>query len=409
MPRPRQRASQARRNGSQGGRPTPTAAAGGNKPSIQQAKNAKNAKQHPADQGRLDDFLATAATRNTTSSVATARGGGQPRDEPTEAERNRAIVNVGNTCFMSVVLVLCLYAVPGFEPQAPQWDDYEAELDAKDTPATDSERDAKFQEFLLHEAKFESTLKAYLVVRDELLNAVDVNARRKALTSLRSEFNATKQQEDAQQFLLWLANGHPLFSSVRSVTLRCTSCDAMQTTLDKDAGLWLEPKPGETLKDCFMRFAQGEHVDRNCTICSGSRAQRTDAVLALPPIMVFQLKQQRDARSQSPLQFPTELSATDLRPLTTNEPADMELIGVVFYRQYGRERGHSGHYTVACAVRGCTARTSTRRAACSSCRWTTRSTSGRPIPTSSPSGARSATRAAPWPTTSSRRMRSTRP
>jgi ubiquitin C-terminal hydrolase len=248
---------------------------------------------------------------------------------------------------MSVVLVLCLYAVPGFEPQAPQWDDYEAELDAKDTPATDSERDAKLQEFLLHQAKFESTLKAYLVVRDELLNAVDVNARRKALTSLRSEFNATKQQEDAQQFLLWLANGHPLFSSVRSVTLRCTSCDAMQTTLDKDAGLWLEPKPGETLKDCFMKFAQGEHVDRNCTICGGSRAQKTDAVLALPPIMVFQLKQQRDARLQLPLQFPTELSATDLRPLTTNELADMELIGVVFYRQYGRERGHSGHYTVA--------------------------------------------------------------
>lgn len=97
------------------------------------AKHVKNAKNQPAAQRRLDAFLTTASTATKPKPRTTASGD----CEPTEAERNRAIVNVGNTCFMSVVLVLCLYAVPGFEPQAPRWDDYEAELDAKDTPATD--------------------------------------------------------------------------------------------------------------------------------------------------------------------------------------------------------------------------------------------------------------------------------
>ena len=164
------------------------------------AKHVKNAKNQPAAQLRLDAFLTTHATATEQKHRTTAGD-----CEPTEAERNRAIVNVGNTCFMSVVLVLCLYAVPGFEPQAPQWADYEAELDAKDTPATHSERDAKRQEFWLHQTKFESTLKAYLVVRDELLNAVDVNARRKALTSLRSEFNATTSAAGRRPAVLALA------------------------------------------------------------------------------------------------------------------------------------------------------------------------------------------------------------
>ena len=251
---------------------------------------------------------------------------------------------------MSVVLVVCIYAVPCFVPQAPNWDDCEAELLAQNTRPTDEERKAKFEQFDAHVDNSERTKTAYLAVQDVLARTVDVAARKQALKSLRGEFTTAAQQEDAQQFFTWLADGHSLFTCQRSSTLRCCSCGMEHTKLEKDLGLWLEPQPGATLKDCFVSFAQGEVVDVNCTSCSGTRAQKTDAVLALAAIMVLQLKQHRDARSRMPLQFPTELSATDLQPLTTEEPADRKLIGVVYYHQYGRQRGGTashGHFTVA--------------------------------------------------------------
>ena len=308
------------------------------------AKYVKNAKNQAAGQRGIDAYLAKAATATKPKPPTTARD-----CEPTEAKHTRGIVNIGNSCFMSVVLVVCINAVPGFVPQAPNWDDYEAQLHEKDTPPTDEERKATFEQFKAHVDNSERTKTAYLAVQDVLARTVDVNARKQALKSLRGEFTTAAQQEDAQQFFTWLADGHSLFTCQRSSTLRCCSCGMEHTKLEKDLGLWLEPQPGATLKDCFMSFAQGEGVDRNCS-CGGTRAEKTDAVLALPPIMVLQLKQHRDARSRMPLQFPTELSATDLQPLTTEEPADRKLIGVVYYHQYGRQRGgtaSNGHFTVA--------------------------------------------------------------
>jgi hypothetical protein len=32
----------------------------------------------------------------------------------------RAILNIGQSCFMNVILVLCMYAVPGIVPLVPQ-------------------------------------------------------------------------------------------------------------------------------------------------------------------------------------------------------------------------------------------------------------------------------------------------
>ena len=100
---------------------------------------------------------------------------------------------------MNAVLVVCLYAVPSFVPRAPKWDEYEAELIAKDMPPSDFERAATFAQFLAHQDKSKRINAAYLAVQDVLVRTVDVNARTQALKSLRGEFTTAAHQEDAHQ------------------------------------------------------------------------------------------------------------------------------------------------------------------------------------------------------------------
>ena len=76
------------------------------------ANAAKEAKE--AGQPTLDGYL-TAPAR-TASTLAPATGGDTPLYQPTNCERLRAILNIGQSCFMNVILVLCMYAVPGIVP-----------------------------------------------------------------------------------------------------------------------------------------------------------------------------------------------------------------------------------------------------------------------------------------------------
>ena len=60
----------------------------------------KIGKQQPTGQPTLDGYLAA----RTASTLAAARGGERPTYQPTIIEQMRAVINLGQSCYMSVIL-----------------------------------------------------------------------------------------------------------------------------------------------------------------------------------------------------------------------------------------------------------------------------------------------------------------
>ena len=100
----------------------------------------KIGKQQPTGQPTLDGYLAA----RTASTLAAARGGERPTYEPTISEQMRAVINLGQSCYMSVILVLCMFAVRNFVPAIPELEDHEAATCA----LTDAEPATRFAQFI---------------------------------------------------------------------------------------------------------------------------------------------------------------------------------------------------------------------------------------------------------------------
>ena len=295
----------------------------------------KIGKQQPTGQPTLDGYLAA----RTASTLAASRGGERPTYQPTIIEQMRAVINLGQSCYMSVILVLCMFAVRNFVPPIPQFEDHEAATCA----LTDAEPATGFAQFIQQHLEATRLQEAYLAVKGLLSCESGDAARKQALRSLRSGFTTTGQQECAQEFLRYLAAGSPLFRHHVSTTLTCDGCGEERLSFDQGIGLALEPQPGESLPECIARWARGANIDDRICTCGATGARKTDTIELAPYVALF-LKQQPSTRA---LCFPTKLSSTDLRPLT-KAPVDAKtLVGVVYYKPYAGQHGHSGHYTVA--------------------------------------------------------------
>ena len=276
--------------------------------------------------------------------------------------RENGIRNIGNTCYMSVVLLLLLLATSDsgrFEPVVPPVPTMEG-----DENGSESERRARLNLGNSERDSCTAIAAAFRAVRERLTGGASTGseALKTALMVLQGCFGSMNAQQDAHQFLLFLIRDHPLFRCFRRSSLRCLSCNRQSNLEYQDLVISLEPRAhkDKSLSDCIRQFSQPEHVRFDCT-CGCNTMSKREYIAAFPEYLIFHLSGNPTVRPT--ITFPSELPERDLSRIAPNIPVAelprMHLCCVVFYHYGGaretgqfRENGTEvldtcGHYTAA--------------------------------------------------------------
>ena len=226
--------------------------------------------------------------------------------------------NIGDSCYMSAVLLPLFGRVETFEPLDPE------------------------------------VRAAFCAVRA----AVGRDARIEALRGLRDTF-AGAEQEDAADFARFLATRSPLFESSVESTFRCSACDQVTTTTRESAWtLKIHPAGGrDTLLECLRRISRTrpEEVlfgpEHPCSGCKSLRRTSTDSIPSVGAYLFIEIVRDLGrAVEEVSFRVPAILRDSNAFPLAPPAAAH-ELLAVVYYVTGGGPLvtggASCGHYVVA--------------------------------------------------------------